>query len=64
MIQGNTDVKGSGIIIRYYPSENKKNGEKVGNADITKDLIYIVKELINAGEDGDEVNDIRMKKTS
>ena len=64
MIQGNTDVKGPGIIIRYYPSDNRKNGEKVENADITKDLIDIVNELKNAGAEAIAVNDIRMTTTS
>lgn len=64
MIQGNSDVKGKGIIIRYYANETGINGEKIGNSDITKDLVDIVNELKNAGAEAISVNDIRIIGTS
>ncbi|MBQ3407710.1 MAG: DUF881 domain-containing protein [Clostridia bacterium] len=64
IIQGNTDVKGQGIIVRYYPSEIRQNGENFGNADITKDLVDIVNELKNAGAEAIAVNEIRITGTS
>lgn len=64
VIQGNTDVKGPGICVRYYPSGSRLNGDAVGNADITKDLIDIVNELKNAGAEAIAVNEIRMTTTS
>lgn len=64
MIQGNTDVKGQGVIIRYYPKETRKNGENVINADITKDLIDIVNELKNAGAEAIDVNSVRITSNS
>lgn len=64
LIQGNADVKGKGILIRYYPNEKRQNGEVVGNADITKDLVDIVNELKNAGAEAIAVNDIRITGTS
>lgn len=64
MIQGNTDVRGPGIMIRYYPSDTRKNGENVTNGDITKDIVDIVNELKNAGAEAIAVNDIRMTATS
>lgn len=64
LIQGNTDVKGTGILVRYYPNDNRSNGDKVGPADITKDLVDIVNELRNAGAEAIAVNDIRITSTS
>ena len=64
MIQGNTHVRGPGIMIRYYPSDTRKNGENVTNGDITKDIVDIVNELKNAGAEAVAVNDIRMTATS
>lgn len=64
IIHGETDVKGEGIIIRYYPNERTKSGEKVVNEDITKDLIDLVNELKNAGAEAISVNDIRITNTS
>lgn len=63
-IEGKSDEKGPGIIIRYYPNENKVNGETVGNADITKDLLDIVNELRNAGAEAIAINNIRITNTS
>ncbi|MBP3708474.1 MAG: DUF881 domain-containing protein [Clostridia bacterium] len=64
IIDGRTEVKGQGIIIRYYPSEYSGSGIKIGNADITKDLVDIVNELKNAGAEAIAVNDIRITNTS
>lgn len=64
MIDGRTEVKGQGIVIRYYPNEYSESGIKIGNADITKDLIDIVNELKNAGAEAIAVNDIRITNTS
>lgn len=64
IIDGKTDVKGQGIIIRYYPNEYSGSGIKIGNADITKDLVDIVNELKNAGAEAIAVNDIRLTNTS
>lgn len=64
LIQGNTDVKGPGIMIRYYANETRSNGDAVGYADITKDLVDIVNELRNAGAEAIAVNDIRITSTS
>ena len=64
LIQGDTDVKGPGTIVRYYPLEKKSNGDEVGPSDITKDLIDIVNELKNAGAEAIAVNDIRITSTS
>ena len=58
-IEGKSDEKGPGIIIRYYPNQYKANGEFVTNADITKDLLDIVNELKNAGAEAIAVNDVR-----
>lgn len=64
VIHGDTDVKGEGVIIKYYPSETTQSGEKVGNADITKDLVDMVNELKNAGAEAISVNDIRITNTT
>ena len=64
LIQGDTNVKGPGIIVRYYPMDNRSNGDEVGPADITKDLVDIVNELRNAGAEAIAVNDIRITSTS
>ena len=64
IIDGRTEVKGQGIIIRYYPNEYSGSGIKIGNADITKDIEDIVNELKNAGAEAIAVNDIRITNTS
>ena len=64
IIHGDTDVKGTGIIVRYYPNETRNDGGKVKNADITKDLVDLVNELKNAGAEAISVNDIRFTNTS
>ena len=64
IIDCETDVKGAGIIIRYFPNEKNADGYTVGNSDITKDLVDIVNELKNAGAEAISVNDIRMTNMS
>lgn len=64
LIQGDTNVKGPGIIVRYYPMEIRANGDEIGPYDITKDLVDIVNELKNAGAEAIAVNDIRITSTS
>lgn len=64
IVQGATDVKGPGIVVRYYPNEEKQDGSSMGNADITKDLIDIVNELKNAGAEAVAVNEIRITSVS
>lgn len=64
ILECKTDVKGQGIIIRYFPNERNANGDTVANGDITKDLVDIVNELKNAGAEAISVNDIRITNNS
>ncbi len=64
IVQGLTDVQGTGIVIRYYPNGKRQDGETMGNADITKDLVDIVNELKNAGAEAIAVNEIRITNIS
>lgn len=64
IVNGDTDVKGPGIIIKYYPNEKTRAGEIIVNADITKDLVDMVNELKNAGAEAIAINDIRYTNMS
>ena len=58
MLNGDIDVKGEGIILKYIPQKDE------GKADITKDLRDIVNELKNAGAEAISINDERIVVTS